>query len=326
MHLCRKLGVGIAMVALLFGGCTEVMIGSHILKKTGEKQNCVAEGAPKIGNPYMIDGERYVPQNSSWGFTEEGVASWYGEDFHGKATANGECYNMYNFTAAHRTLPLPTVVRVTNMENNKSVVVKVNDRGPFARGRIIDLSYAAAQSIGMVGKGTAPVRIEALSGAFHGSEATSRRRVMALKGNDQIAQTLPTQVPSAKDEEDLPPISGGQPLIAEPLLADEVPAEAHNLPKPPAYEKRVFADAAPLKNTLAYVQIGAFSDPNSAAAEQIKLSAVYKTAHISVVEVNGATLSRVRVGPFRSLADADDALGKVVNAGWNAAQIKVERR
>jgi cell division protein FtsN len=150
--------------------------------------------------------------------------------------------------------------------------------------------------------------------------------VMALKGNDQIAQTLPTQVPSAKDEEDLPPISGGQPLIAEPLLADEVPAEAHNLPKPPAYEKRVFADAAPLKNTLAYVQIGAFADPASAAAEQVKLSTVYKTAHINVIEVNGATLSRVRVGPFRSLADADDALSKVVNAGWNAAQIKVERK
>jgi rare lipoprotein A len=200
----------------------------------------------------------------------------------------------------------------------------VNDRGPFARGRVIDLSYAAAQSIGMVGKGTAPVRIEALSGAFHGDEATQRRRVMALKGRDQIAQTLPTQVPSAQDEENLPPLNPGQPLIK--MTENQVPAEAQNIPKPPAYEKRVFADATPLKNTLAYVQIGAFADANSAAGEQMKLSAVYKTAHISVIEVNGATLSRVRVGPFRSLADADAALAKVVEAGWNAAQIKVERR
>lgn len=324
--MVRRVVLSVLLLPLLLAGCTEVMIGSHLLKKTSEKQNCVAEGAPKIGNPYIIDGERFVPINSSWGFAEEGVASWYGEDFHGKATANGECYNMYNFTAAHRTLPLPTVVRVTNMENNKSVVVKVNDRGPFARGRIIDLSYAAAQSIGMVGKGTAPVRIEALSGAYHGSEATSRRRVMALKSNDQIAQTLPTQVPSAADEEVLPPLETGEPMVAAPLLADEVPTEAHNLPKPPAYENRVFADAAPLKNTLAYVQIGAFADANSAAAEQVKLSNAYKTAHINVVEVNGATLSRVRVGPFRSLADADAALAKVVEMGWNAAQIKVERK
>ncbi|MFN7163036.1 MAG: septal ring lytic transglycosylase RlpA family protein [Pseudomonadota bacterium] len=324
MRIGTLVGLSAAILSLGLAGCTELSIGSHILKKTGEKQNCVAEGAPKIGNPYLINGERYVPQNSSWGFTEEGVASWYGEDFHGKATANGECYNMYNFTAAHRTLPLPTVVRVTNMETNKSVVVKVNDRGPFARGRVIDLSYAAAQSIGMVGKGTAPVRIEALSGAFHGDEATQRRRVMALKGRDQIAQTLPTQVPSAQDEENLPPLNPGQPLIK--MAENQVPAEAQNIPKPPAYEKRVFADATPLKNTLAYVQIGAFADANSAAGEQMKLSAVYKTAHISVIEVNGATLSRVRVGPFRSLADADAALAKVVEAGWNAAQIKVERR
>jgi rare lipoprotein A len=133
MRIGTLVGLSAAILSLGLAGCTELSIGSHILKKTVEKQNCVAEGAPKIGNPYLINGERYVPQNSSWGFTEEGVASWYGEDFHGKATANGECYNMYNFTAAHRTLPLPTVVRVTNMETNKSVVVKVNDRGPFAR-------------------------------------------------------------------------------------------------------------------------------------------------------------------------------------------------
>jgi rare lipoprotein A len=314
-------------IALLLSGCTELMVGTHMFKKTRERPQCAAEGTPKIGNPYLIDGERYTPQNTSWGFTEEGIASWYGEDFHGRATANGECYNMYTFTAAHRTLPLPTVVRVTNLENNKSVVVKVNDRGPFARGRIIDLSYAAAQSIGMVGKGTAPVKLEALGGAYHGPEATTSRRVIKLKRGDSIAATLPTTVPTTSDEEDLPPLTAqaAQAQAAEMQELGVKPA-AQNIPSPPAFEKRVFADATTLKKTLAYVQIGAFADPQSATAEQLKLQALYPTAHISAVQTEAATLSRVRAGPFRSLADAEAALDKIVAAGFNGAQIKIEQR
>ncbi len=93
----------------------------------------------------------------------EGIASWYGPGFHGRRTASGEIYNMYAYTAAHRTLPLGTYVRVINLENGKSVVVRINDRGPFKKGRIIDLSYAAAKKIGMLEKGTARVRLEILS-------------------------------------------------------------------------------------------------------------------------------------------------------------------
>ena len=93
----------------------------------------------------------------------EGIASWYGPGFHGRRTASGEIYNMYAYTAAHKTLPLGTYVRVINLENGKSVVVRINDRGPFKKGRIIDLSYAAAKKIGMIEKGTARVRLEILS-------------------------------------------------------------------------------------------------------------------------------------------------------------------
>jgi len=116
-------------------------------------------GYPK---PYKVFGKWYQPLPHSKGFRQRGIASWYGKDFHGKKTSNGDIYNMYAMTAAHKTLPLGTFVRVRNLENNHEVEVRVNDRGPFVRGRIIDLSYAAAKDIGIVGPGTARVEVVAL--------------------------------------------------------------------------------------------------------------------------------------------------------------------
>lgn len=118
-------------------------------------------GIFKIGNPYEIFGVSYIPQNYE-DFEEIGTASWYGDDFHGKPTANGETYNMGSMTAAHPTLPLPSLVRVTNLRNNKSVVVRVNDRGPFAKNRVIDVSERAATLLDFKGQGTTEVKIELL--------------------------------------------------------------------------------------------------------------------------------------------------------------------
>jgi len=112
--------------------------------------------------PYVINGERYYPLPDSQGFVQTGEASWYGRKFHGRPTASGETYDMYQKTAAHKTLPLGTYVRVLNLRNRKQTVARVNDRGPFMKGRIIDLSYAAARDIGLVGPGLAKVRVEAL--------------------------------------------------------------------------------------------------------------------------------------------------------------------
>lgn len=118
----------------------------------------------KTGNPYMIKGVMYYPLSLvSHDYVEEGMASWYGKDFHGKKTANGEMYDMHAMTAAHKTLPLPTYVRVTNLSNNKQVVVRVNDRGPFSKGRILDLSYEAARRLDMVNAGVVKVRVEVMS-------------------------------------------------------------------------------------------------------------------------------------------------------------------
>jgi rare lipoprotein A len=112
--------------------------------------------------PYTVMGKRYEPLTSHVGFTQEGVASWYGKDFHGKKTSNGETYDMHAMTAAHKTLPLGVFVKVRNKENGQETIVRVNDRGPFVKNRVIDLSYSAAKTLGVDVKGTAPVRIVAL--------------------------------------------------------------------------------------------------------------------------------------------------------------------
>ena len=112
--------------------------------------------------PYTVHGRTYYPTVVSVGWRQEGIASWYGPNFHGGTTSNGERYNMYAMTAAHKTLPMNTMIRVTNKRNGKSVVVRVNDRGPFVRGRIVDLSYVAGKKIGIDRTGTAPVVLEVI--------------------------------------------------------------------------------------------------------------------------------------------------------------------
>ncbi len=116
---------------------------------------------PKL-RPYVINGERYYPLTNSEGFVQHGKASWYGRKFHGRPTASSEIYDMYKKSAAHKTLPLGTYVKILNISNNKWTIVRINDRGPFVKGRIIDLSYSAAKEIGLVAPGTAKVKLVAL--------------------------------------------------------------------------------------------------------------------------------------------------------------------
>ena len=120
----------------------------------------VPQGYPK---PYRVAGQWYQPIPDADGFRQRGTASWYGAQFHGRKTSNGEIYDMYGVSAAHKTLPFGTMVRVRNLLNNQSLDVRINDRGPFVKGRIVDLSYGAAQKLGVVGPGTAPVEIVALA-------------------------------------------------------------------------------------------------------------------------------------------------------------------
>ncbi|MBL7001027.1 MAG: septal ring lytic transglycosylase RlpA family protein [Gammaproteobacteria bacterium] len=143
----------------------------------------------KYGNPssYVVMGERYHVMESSQGFIQRGLASWYGADFHGKRTSSGEVYNMHAMTAAHKTLPIPVYVRVRNLSSGKSAVVLVNDRGPFVENRIIDLSYAAAKKLGVVGPGTAEVEIEALD--THKDSPRKTVRSIPLQQQPKLSET-----------------------------------------------------------------------------------------------------------------------------------------
>ena len=156
---------------LLLAGCMTLAAGcSAIVGMVGGPWGGSSGGRPGQ-DCYTQFGKTYCPLISAEGFVETGIASWYGEDFHGRPTALGEPYNMYAMTAAHKTLPLPTRVRVTNLENGRSAELRVNDRGPFVDDRVIDLSYSAARELGVYRRGTARVRVEALEAG--GSPAPS---------------------------------------------------------------------------------------------------------------------------------------------------------
>lgn len=129
------------------------------------KRGTAAKKRPATARPYTVLGKTYHPITAAHGYVETGTASWYGRDFHGRPTACGERYDMYGISAAHKLLPMHTRVRVTNLDNGRQMVVRINDRGPFVKSRIIDLSYGAARKIGMAEAGTARVRIEALGGS-----------------------------------------------------------------------------------------------------------------------------------------------------------------
>ena len=169
----RGWGVVMAFVTATVQGCTLVGVGSPgpaLGSEDGIIFDEIPEAVPRpefksrSGNPetYVIEGVTYRVLDTSAGYREEGIASWYGGYFHGRRTSSGDIYDMYQMTAAHKSLPLPTYVRVTNLDNGRSVVLRVNDRGPFVEDRIIDLSYAAATRLGMAAQGTAQVEVVAL--------------------------------------------------------------------------------------------------------------------------------------------------------------------
>ena len=180
MQKNKKLSVIISMLSLLvlfLTSCGMSRYNNNIYKtstdgppKSGFNPKLVKhlklkqETQSEYGNsPYLIDNKVYIPKQSAKGYNKIGIASWYGTQFHSKLTSNKEKYDMYALTAAHKTLPLPSYVKVTNLENNKNIIVRVNDRGPFVNNRIIDLSYAAANKLGFAKKGTAKVRVTAIS-------------------------------------------------------------------------------------------------------------------------------------------------------------------
>lgn len=155
------------------------------------------EARSKYGNPksYVVFGKRYYVMNSSQGYVEQGTASWYGAKFHGRRTSSGEPFNMYEITAAHKSLPLPTYVEITHLATGKKIIAKVNDRGPFHGDRIIDLSYAAAAKLGVFSKGTGKVEVRALSPAI------SKKIAKSLPKNEPLEEQVFIQLGAFKEKE-----------------------------------------------------------------------------------------------------------------------------
>jgi rare lipoprotein A len=157
------LSIAIMLAGMLtLSACSETQLVSHWMKKVTWPGQQESAGTYKVGSAYSVGGTWYRPEES-FDYVETGIASWYGPNFDGHRTANGEIYDQDELTAAHRTLQMPCLVRVTNLENGRSVVVRINDRGPYMRGRIIDVSKRAAELLGFIGKGTARVRVAVLS-------------------------------------------------------------------------------------------------------------------------------------------------------------------
>ena len=230
LHWVSK-GAAIVALAVMLAAC-----GEREHAPPAGQAAAPSRGYYKVGAPYQVEGVWYYP-GPDYSYDETGIASWYGPDFHGKNTANGEVYNMNDLTAAHPTLPLPSIVRVTNLDNGRSIVVRVNDRGPYVRGRIIDLSRRAAQLIGMIGTGTAKVRVQILP------DESRQAVLLAQQGEIPSAERIASAVPTEKvTAETLVPPPGVQ-AVPGPTPA---PAPARPAQPPPAPVMVASAQAAPL--------------------------------------------------------------------------------
>src|SRR5471030_1374765 len=208
-----RLSAVLVLVACL-GACASHRGGG------GSSAGVPSRGAYKVGNPYQIDGVTYVPQEE-FNHVETGVASWYWPGFHSKATANGETYDQGDHTAAHRTLQMPAIVRVTNLDNGRSTVVRINDRGPYARGRIIDMSRAAAEDLQMTGRGTAHVRIDQL-----GPESQAVKEVAMSGGGASEQQAALAQLAAGQRNAPVPANAQQAPVPPAPPPSQEVLVQA----------------------------------------------------------------------------------------------------
>ena len=251
----------------------------------------IADAEPKLeplaraaNNPYTVFGQRYVPYKTLAPYRQRGVGSWYGRKFHGQRTSSGETYDMYAMTAAHATLPIPSYTRVTNLANGRSVIVRINDRGPFHSGRLIDLSYAAAYKLGYAGAGSASVEVESITAEEMPLIAARRR------------ETAPAAAPPPEDRPAL--------ADARPIAPVVVAGSASPLPAEPA-------QAAPLIPVDAvaggiYLQLGAFSARDNAENFRVRVyqQLAWLNDAIRIFPRDG--MYRLDLGPYR---DRDEAHG-----------------
>jgi rare lipoprotein A len=267
---------------------------------------------PYAGAPYQVAGKWYVPAYEP-NYDEVGIASWYGPTFHGKASASGETFDQMAMTAAHPTLPIPSIVRVTNLENGKSALVRLNDRGPFVDDRIIDLSKHAGEVLGLHAKGTAKVRVQYVGPAPANADApltdvqpaAAARPALAsqpVQAEPVVFQAAPQSTPLTQAS--MPSVELSPATLPSPTLDT----------RPGAPLKLAAGVSQPARPAAGfYLQAGAFADPANAEGLRAKLSTY---GQVDIVKSEGArTLSRVMVGPFASKADAEAVQARMTEAG-----------
>ena len=303
----------LVFVAVFLSGCTTIEVAVDLAKKYGRSatgQVVEAEPRYKVGNPYEVKGVWYYPERNL-NYDETGIASWYGDEFAGRLTANGEIFEPDIVSAAHKTLPMPSAVRVINLENGRSLVVRINDRGPFVSGRIIDLSREAARLLGFKKQGIARVRVQILA------EESLRLEREAKKGNF--------------------PQIGGQAAIAKPQTsAAAVPTVSlnSNAKKKPKQQTVSAIDLLssnrttevielnPVDTTI-FIQVGAFGELGNAEVVRDRIKNIGKV-EISSFDDGGKLIHRVRMGPFKDVVKADRALNDVIESGYRGAKIVLD--
>ncbi|QQR68785.1 MAG: septal ring lytic transglycosylase RlpA family protein [Alphaproteobacteria bacterium] len=304
-------------------------------------------GAWRVGEPYQINGMWYTPRED-YTYDQTGVASWYGPGFNGRMTANGEIYDENEITAAHPTLPMPSLVRVTNLGNSRSVVVRINDRGPFKEGRMIDLSRRGAQLLGFEQSGTARVRVQIMAQESRAIADAARKagsaqpdgpmvaaaprtavqsQVLAPpppSAGAMVARSVPAAVvapPSVPVVSDIPSVSADDLDLPEAPLAAS-PARVLKLPSKPR-SMTTAAQPAPKASASKdgyFIQAGSFSDSGNANRFGQRLGHM-GAVDVARTQVGGRTFYRVRLGPFSSMNQAQSLLPRVKAAGGDGARI-----
>lgn len=332
--IARNLPVVVALVVML-AGCASS--GPHV---AGNHHSRRPPGQPIYRiEPYQVKGVWYTPR-ADYDYDETGIASWYGPGFDQQLTADNEIYDMNQLSAAHKTLPLPSVVQVTNLENSRSLRLRVNDRGPFVDGRIIDLSRRAAQLLGFEGRGTASVRvkilkedsIEVAEAAMHGETG----RVLLAQAHEPAPSE---RAPAPRSAPPLQVAAVGPPsLRAAEVIGTPPPAAASPEPEAPSgHWPTLIASAhaetlhppvaaAPMVARNAgriFVQAGTFAVPENAQRVRARIAAL-GSVEIVRSAARGTELYRVRLGPVASEAAAARLLGKVVDSGYPGARVVSE--
>ena len=273
----------------------------------------------KVGAPYEVGGVWYYPQEQP-AYDETGIASWYGIDYQGRPTANGEVFDRNGVTGASPTLPMPVNVRVTNLQNGRSLVVRVNDRGPYVKGRILDLSEHAADLLGFRLDGLARVRVTYLGRAdLYGPGLASP----ADQTPPEIASAVPAAPVTQVAAIALPPVAGV--AVAPPVVAVNLPKPVEQMVLPPipqsAADGQVVEMPVPSATAL-YVQAGAFTSPANAGSVAARLRGT--GARVFPGTKDGRPIYRVRIGPFQAVEDADAVLAEVLALGQNDVEIVVD--